>query len=824
MRLTAKQAGAGAWKIAISTVGLLLLLPANCLRLRGGDVPLEELRTAGQVRQLTLEQAARHLPVRLQGTLSFFDGNLFAGFFQDDTAGIYLVYDRVVNPPPLKTGQKIQIEGETSPGEFAPVVVLKKITSLGDGIFPTAKKISFEEIASGQEDSQFVEISGIVRSADFDKRENYYHLKIATGGGFLTALTTRLPVTNANDLVDGRVQIRGVCTSRFNSQRQLYDVRLLVPRAEDLMIEVPAPANPFGQPARRIEQLLQFVPQGPRGNRVKVSGTVTCRRDDETLFIENEKEGLLVETRQPGPLLPGDIVEVLGFPAKGGYTPKLEDAVFRKIAGGNVPVPENVTTDEALKGTHDCRLVRIEATILDRTRYGHEQFLVLQSGGFIFNAYLEHKDGGLNFSYLQNGSKVAVTGVCVIDPGNDWQVGPEWRAKSFRLLMRYPGDIFLLMRPSWWNLQKMLWAVGILVVGVLLALAWVAILRRRVQKQTATIRRQLQTEATLKERYEDLFENANDMVFTHDLKGRITSVNTTGEHWLGRGRDEIISKNLIQFIAGEQREAVAQWLEQIAANVELAPAEWDFLGVAGQRLRLEISARLVGQPGKNNEIESVARDITERKRLEREILQISNREQRRIGHDLHDGVCQQLAAIAYRVDILADQLQEKKFPESSEAERIGSLLNEAMSQTRSVARGLFPVRLEEEGLVSALEEVVINAAKLFKVRCHFSCVEPHPKSETTAALHLYYIAQEAVLNAAKHGNATEISVAITRHHERFMLIVQDNGNGFEVAERNLSGMGIRIMRYRAQVIGATLDLKSRPKQGTQVICTFHAAT
>jgi signal transduction histidine kinase len=141
-----------------------------------------------------------------------------------------------------------------------------------------------------------------------------------------------------------------------------------------------------------------------------------------------------------------------------------------------------------------------------------------------------------------------------------------------------------------------------------------------------------------------------------------------------------------------------------------------------------------------------------------------------------------------------------------------------------VARGLFPVRLEEEGLVSALEEVVINATKLFKVRCHFSCVEPHPKPETTAALHLYYIAQEAVLNAAKHGNATEISVAITRHHERFMLIVQDNGNGFEVAERNLSGMGIRIMRYRAQVIGATLDLKSRPKQGTQVICTFHATT
>ena len=169
-------------------------------------------------------------------------------------------------------------------------------------------------------------------------------------------------------------------------------------------------------------------------------------------------------------------------------------------------------------------------------------------------------------------------------------------------------------------------------------------------------------------------------------------------------------------------------------------------------------------------------------------------------------------------------IQERKFPESTEAERIGALLNEAMSQTRSVARGLFPVRLEEEGLVSALEEVVINATRLFNVHCHFSCTDPHPKLETTAALHLYYIAQEAVLNAAKHGNAAEISVAITRQRERFVLTVQDNDRGFEMAARNSGGMGIRIMRYRAKVIGATLDLKSRPGQGTQIVCAFHAAT
>jgi len=786
-------------------------------------LPQVEIQTVEGIRQLTAEQAAQHLPVRLEGTLSFFDGNLFACFFQDDTAGIYLVYDHATGLPPLVTGQKIRIEGVTSPGEFAPVVELKKVTPLGDGSFPTAKKISFEDIATGQEDSQFVEISGIVRSAILDPQENYYHLKIATGGGFLEALTNKkLPAGNADDLADSRVQIRGICTSRFNSQRQLYDVRLLVPRAEDLAIEIPAPTHPFDQPARRIEQLLQFVPHGPHGNRVKVSGTVIYRRDDQTLFIENEKEGLLVETRQTGPLLPGDQVEVLGFPAKGEYTPKLEDAIFRKTADGQVPLPENATAVEALKGTYDCRLVRIEATVLNRARTGQEQFLVLQSGGFIFNAYLEHKNTGLNFSYLENDSKVAVIGVCVIDPGNDWHVGPDWRAKSFRILMRNPSDIILLLRPPWWNLEKMLWAVGILIIGVLFALAWVAILRRRVQKQTAIIFRQLQTEAGLKERYENLFENANDMVFTHDPGGRITSINKTGEQLLRRPRGEILGQNLVAFVAEDQREAAKRWLEQASQGLEQTTTEWDFVTRSGQRLRLEISALLVKKAGSASEVECVARDITERKRLEREILEISNREQRRIGHDLHDGVCQQLVAIAYRMDILGDQLHEKNVTESAETERIGALLNETIHQTRSVARGLFPVRLDESGLESALTELAQNTTDLFKIDCRFQSQSEPLQLENSAALHLYYITQEAVLNAAKHGHATHVNITLSQTNGTLTLVVADDGSGFQaqVASRS-TGMGIRIMRYRARVIGATLDLKSQPNQGTQITVQFN---
>jgi signal transduction histidine kinase len=220
-------------------------------------------------------------------------------------------------------------------------------------------------------------------------------------------------------------------------------------------------------------------------------------------------------------------------------------------------------------------------------------------------------------------------------------------------------------------------------------------------------------------------------------------------------------------------------------------------------------------------VEGIARDITERKRLEKEILEISNREQQRIGHDLHDGVCQQLAGIAYRVDILADQLQEKKLPEASEAERIGGLINGAITQTRSIARGLFPVHLEESGLVLALEDLAANATNLFKIKCDLVCEGPPPTLENAVAAHLYYIAQEAVLNAVKHGKAGHVEISLAHVDGHFALSIQDDGIGFQSANGSSTGMGVRIMQYRARTIGATLDLKSAAGNGTRVTCIFY---
>jgi len=381
----------------------------------------------------------------------------------------------------------------------------------------------------------------------------------------------------------------------------------------------------------------------------------------------------------------------------------------------------------------------------------------------------------------------------------------------------------LLAMPAWWNLKTMMWAAGLSGVLGFGALAWVGILGRRVSQQTEIIRRQLEAEAALKERYKNLFENASDVVFTHDLAGQLTSINRAGEQLLGRCREEILGRNLADFVAEEQQVAVRLWLAQSREDLELVSVDWDFIHATGQRLRLEISARRSEPAGREPEVECVARDITERKGLERELLEISNREQRRIGHDLHDGVCQQLAAIAYRIHILGDQLQEKSLAESSEAERIGELVQAVMQQTRGVARGLFPVRLDESGLVSALAEFAENTSQMFRLQCQFQGEEMLRPLDKTVSLHLYYIAQEAVSNAIKHGQATRVEVELSQFRDQLQLVIQDNGRGFQPSLSGTAGMGIRIMRYRARMIGATLDLTSEPAAGARITCALYTA-
>lgn len=804
------------WLISIASSTVSVLAAESPVGVMAA--PQSVITNAANIRSLDPEEAAKHLPVRLHAVATYvFD--VHSCFVQDDSAGIFI--GNGAELPAMTPGDIVEVEGVSEPGEFAPIVRPSAAKIVGHSGLPQPVHVTYDELVTGREDSQWIEVSGLVRAV-FNEPSNNPTLEIVSGGGRLTAFVPSFGKSNPASLVDSQVRIKGVCGSWFNKQRQLFGIRLMVPAREDIFVEKEAPTNALVNSAQPIGNLLRFTPK-PQAyeRRVKVIGTVILHQVGRALYLEDEQHGLYVQTRQSGQLQPGDRVELLGFPTGGNYTPILEDGVWQKVGSGPEPPPALVNPDEALSGLQDSRLVAIEGRLLDRADNNNGLVLLLEADNCIFSARLESPQSRSSVMALQNGSRLRLTGVCQIEVGDIWRPGAAWRAKSFHILLRSPADIQLLQLPPWWTLQRLLWAVGILVTAVLASLAWAAQLRRKVGHQTTIIRQQLEVAARLKERYEELFENANDMIYMHDLSGRITSLNLAGERVLGRNRDFAMQCSLLDFVAEEQRLPASQWLDHIVDGTAPAVMEWDFVNALGGRVRLEISTRLIEREGRHVEVEGIARDVTEHRRLEKEILEISTREQRRLGHDLHDGVCQQLAGIGFLSDNLAVKLQEKNWPEAVEAQTISKLVNKANKQTRGVARGLFPVRLEENGLSSALEELAQDAGAFFNTRCEFYCDRSAVVGDQTLALHLYYIAQEAILNAVKHGKARHIEVRLAAANgEDCLLTVRNDGATLASPSTQGRGMGIRIMKYRARMIGATVRIQASTGGGTEVLCRF----
>lgn len=223
-----------------------------------------------------------------------------------------------------------------------------------------------------------------------------------------------------------------------------------------------------------------------------------------------------------------------------------------------------------------------------------------------------------------------------------------------------------------------------------------------------------------------------------------------------------------------------------------------------------------------DEVLGIVRDITERRRLEKQVLEVSEWERRRIGQDLHDSLCQQLTGVAFLGKVLQKNLKVKSLKASRDTGEIVSLIDEAITQTKGFARGLYPVGLDANGLMTALSELSRHVEKVFGISCKFEYNKPVLFYDDIAAVHIYRIVQEAVNNAIKHGKATKIAIKFKTDKGVTVLTVMNNGRGFRNVFREHKGMGISIMRHRASMVGASFDIKSVPDKGTVVVCSFQS--
>jgi len=217
-------------------------------------------------------------------------------------------------------------------------------------------------------------------------------------------------------------------------------------------------------------------------------------------------------------------------------------------------------------------------------------------------------------------------------------------------------------------------------------------------------------------------------------------------------------------------------------------------------------------------------EIGQRRRLEKEILEISEREQRRIGRELHDSLGQQLTGIAIISKVLEQKLQRQSLKEAANAKEIAQLVNEAIDQTRQLSRGLHPVSLDEDGLMSALQALAATTENIFGVACAFQCNSPVPVKDPSAAIHLYRIAQEAVTNAVRHGDTKQILLELWADRDGAALVIENDGRDFPAKLPKDRGMGLQVMSYRAEMIGGVLDVQPRAGGGTKVTCTFNVVS
>jgi PAS domain S-box-containing protein len=209
-----------------------------------------------------------------------------------------------------------------------------------------------------------------------------------------------------------------------------------------------------------------------------------------------------------------------------------------------------------------------------------------------------------------------------------------------------------------------------------------------------------------------------------------------------------------------------------------------------------------------------------RRQLEEELLDAGGREQRRLGQDLHDGLCQHLIGLQYTTSVFAGKLK-KDSALRKEAETIAELIRQGTLQARMLARGLSPVNLEANGLMSALRELALNTTALFHISCRFDCSQEVLVTDNTKAVQLYRIAQEAITNAVKHGHSTSVLVRLEKSGHQATLKITDNGVGLPDHPEKSDGMGLRIMQYRADMIGASLRIAPASERGTEVTCVFN---
>lgn len=341
------------------------------------------------------------------------------------------------------------------------------------------------------------------------------------------------------------------------------------------------------------------------------------------------------------------------------------------------------------------------------------------------------------------------------------------------------------------------------------------------------IAKRLRVRDASRRQFTAIFENAVDAIIIINKEGIIRQVNRATERVFGYDQDEMKGRNVSMLMprsyARNHDRYISNYLRTGKRKVMGIGREVEGKRKNGEVFPMELALSEFRSQGALY-FAGIVRDISERRKLEHEILRTSEHERRRVGQDLHDGLGQMLTGISLIAGNLTKRLANEGHDLTEDLAEVTELVRDADRMSRNIARGLVPVELDGEGLAASIEGLCGNARKFFSVACTFT-EEGHPQvRDGSAASNLYRIAQECISNAVKHGRATRIDVKLLAQEGNVILTVQDNGIGFPEELSRERGMGVDIMGYRARVINARLSIDRVPEGGTIITCVLSSPT
>ncbi len=470
--------------------GLVLADARTARSLEGSSTDGRTYTHVRSIRRVSSQQANRHEPVRLRSVLvTFFDPVELLIFVQDRDTGIYVDGSRFKSHA-FRPGDLVDIDGVLDPGGFAPQVRLTApVRVVGHTAeTPTPAPVRLEEVLAGGQDSNWIEVDGIVQAA-WVGANGFAALQLGSGPHLIEVQTLR-STPFPTDMIGAHVRARGACGSAFSQNGVFLGVVVYVPFEKLISVRRPA-TEPPALPLVHERDVLGFSPNRGPGDRVRIRGSITLFRPSGPTYVQDATGSLLIRDHESVDLQVGDQVEAIGFIEHSDAATFLQNARLKKIGSQSPVTPRPVTASEILSRGCAPDLVEIDARIVN---YSAQQgsAMELEAGNIPFRAELA---GLQRLPPMQSGATVRLTGICRAQSALE---GRQNITRGFSIALRAPDDVRVLKRGPWLTARRLMIILASLATGTLVILAFLVVLRRRVKAQKELIEHKLQQEVDLK--------------------------------------------------------------------------------------------------------------------------------------------------------------------------------------------------------------------------------------------------------------------------------------------------------------------------------------